>query len=150
MRGLALDDVDAFRACGAHYPSCEGGLKGGLKGMLKGGLQGGLQGRASRGASRGVQGGFKGSFKGALKLLPKEAPTPSPKIISISGAKTNPKLTVPACHDSLSLSVLLMKEAPWFLKRAIEARRGVAEARLGRKNDWHKDNGDSKPYKYYC
>jgi len=42
--------------------------------------------------------------------------------------KTNPKLAPCTCslgHDNLSLSVLLMKEAP-FLKPAIEALRGLA------------------------
>ena len=58
-------------------------------------------------------------------------PTPSPKIISIQVPKTNPKLAPCLGHDHLSLSVLLMKEAPCFQSlqsRRFEARRGLAEA----------------------
>ena len=64
----------------------------------------------------------------------REAPTPSPKIISVWGAKNEPK-TSPMYllldHDNLSLSVMLMKEVPCFQSlqsRRFEARRGLAEA----------------------
>ena len=44
-----------------------------------------------------------------------EAPTPSPKITSISGAKNKPKL-VPSCldHDNLTLPIMLMHEVACF------------------------------------
>ena len=73
----------------------------------------------------------------------REAPAPSPKIISVSCAKNEPKTSpfVPACFDydnlsrSLSLSVMLMKEVLCSPKPAIEAHRGSARPGRGHASD---------------
>ena len=59
-----------------------------------------------------------GDYLVTARLATGEAPTPSPKIISVSGAKSEPKKKplFLAClrDDNLSLSNMLMKESKAF------------------------------------
>ena len=72
-----------------------------------------------------------------------EAPTPSPKIMSVSGAKNEPKKKslFLAClrDDNLPLSNMLMKESKACKRGASRLGEAWPRPRLGRKTYWHKD-----------
>ena len=84
----------------------------------------------------------------------REAPTPSPKIISVSGAKnepiTSPMYLLCLDHYNLSFSVMLMKGFQSLQSRRFEARRGLAEATPRTQNvlaqGQSEAHGDSKLY----
>ena len=72
-----------------------------------------------------------------------EAPTPSPKIISVSGAKNEPKRSLFSLlvfvDDNLSLSNMLMKESKTCKRGASRLGEAWPRPRLGRKTYWHED-----------